>query len=369
MSVGIYIHVPFCLRKCPYCDFYSVEYDDITVQKYVYAVCRNIEKYKDMGVKVDTVYFGGGTPSLLTPEQVGMILNCISDNFITVSPEITLEANPCSVNFDKLAGYRNAGVNRISLGVQSADNGQLEFLGRLHNFDLATKAVYDAQSAGFDNISCDIMLGLAGQDMESLCDTVDRITALPVSHISAYMLKIEKGTPFDKNNAGRLIAEEDMQCDMYLKTVERLAEKGFLQYEVSNFASDEKYSRHNLKYWQGKEYIGFGPSAHSYFGGKRFYVPKDLPEFINSPFQIELLSEESPDKFEEYVIFSTRLKWGIAYDKLSELGGKEVADYIQNKAIVFEKQGLCKVRDGNISLTPKGFLVSNAIIGEFMDYH
>ena len=368
MSVGIYIHVPFCLRKCPYCDFYSVAFNKNMMQQYVEAICRNIEKYKGKGIEADTVYFGGGTPSLLTAEQVWQILDKIESCFSLVEPEITLEANPCSVNKEKLLGYKQAGINRISFGVQSADNTQLKFLGRLHDFDLATKAVHDAHSAGIDNISCDLMLGLAGQDMKSLCETIDKITSLPINHISAYMLKIEKGTPFDKNNVQNLIADEDLQCDMYLKTVELLAQKGFLQYEVSNFAKDEKYSKHNLKYWHGEEYIGFGPSAHSYFGGKRYYVPKDLQDFVDSPFQTEVVSEENPDKFEEYVIFSLRLKWGIDYNKLCKIGDKERADFILQRAIAIEKQGLCKVTDGNIALTPKGFLVSNAIIGEFLSF-
>ena len=165
MSAGIYVHIPFCLRKCPYCDFYSVKYNEELADRYVKALCRHIGEFRLRNVNADTVYFGGGTPSLLTPDQMYSILSAVDYSFDIRNAEITLEANPSSVNYDKLCEYRSAGVNRISFGVQSADNRQLEFLGRLHDFDGASRAVYDAQRAGLDNISCDIMLGLSGQDM------------------------------------------------------------------------------------------------------------------------------------------------------------------------------------------------------------
>ena len=367
MSLGIYIHVPFCLRKCPYCDFYSVKYDEYMMSKYVDAVCRNIERYKGHGITADTVYFGGGTPSLLAPFQVQRILDSINKSFKLGSPEITLEANPCSVDSEKLKGYNNAGINRISFGVQSADNKQLGFLGRLHNFESAKEAVYNAQKSGFDNISCDIMLGLAGQDMDSLCCTIEEIAALPVNHISSYMLKIEKGTAFDNESVKNTVADEDLQCDMYLKTVELLESRGFEQYEISNFAKDGKYSRHNLKYWQGEDYIGIGPASHSFFKGKRFCVPKNLEKFISDPIQNEIITENNPDKLEEYIVFSLRLKWGIDFGKLCELGGKDFAQRAFQKANYLAKAKLCNLSENKISLTPQGFLVSNSIICDLLE--
>lgn len=366
MSVGIYIHVPFCLKKCPYCDFYSVKYNEDIVNRYVDAVCRNVEKYKCNSIVADTVYFGGGTPSLLNTKQVNRILKTVGNSFVLNNAEITLEANPCSVSLEKLKGYRCAGVNRVSFGIQSADINQLRFIGRLHDFDVAKKAVIDSRKAGIANISCDIMLGLPYQDINSLNNTLEQFTALPIEHISAYMLKIEEGTPFYKNRVQELIPDEDLQCDMYLKTVEYLANKGFEQYEISNFAKNSKYSCHNLKYWQSCEYIGIGPAAHSFFNNKRFYVPKSIDDFIDKEFQTEITLEENPDKLQEYIIFSLRLKWGINFEKLCEMSNRNRAESIMNKANDFEKQGLCRLNKGVISLTPKGYLVSNAVISEFL---
>ena len=367
MSLGIYIHVPFCLKKCPYCDFYSVKYQSELCEKYVDALCRNILKYKNMNLSADTVYFGGGTPSLLTAGQIDRILLTCNNAFAFNDPEITLEANPCSVDLKKLKDYKLAGVNRISFGVQSADNNQLKFLGRLHDFEKAEIAVSNALNAGFQNISCDIMLGLAGQNLDSMCQTIEKITAFPVNHISAYMLKIEPSTPFDCDKIKRSVADEELQCDMYLKAVSLLEEKGFEQYEISNFAKDECYSKHNLKYWKGEEYLGFGPASHSFYNNKRFFVPKDIESFVNNTYQEEIILEKSVDRLEEYIMLSLRLKWGINKDDIIKLGGNDFADKLIKKAQLYEKYGLCKVREDNISFMPKGFLVSNSMIAEFID--
>lgn len=367
MSVGIYVHVPFCLRKCPYCDFYSVAYIKEIAESYVMALCSHIDTYGQYNVKADTVYLGGGTPSLLTANQIDRVLSAINHSFKIENAEITMEANPSSVNYEKLCEYKSVGVNRISFGVQSADNSQLKFLGRLHDFDGAEKAVYDAHRAGFDNISCDIMLGLAGQTMDSLNSTVDRIVTLPVKHISAYMLKIEAGTAFDTDSIRNSVADEDMLCDMYLNTVERLESYGFEQYEISNFAKDNSYSRHNLKYWQGEEYIGFGPAAHSYFCGQRFCMPRDIKKYIDDPVNAKIVIETNPDMAEEYVMLSLRLKSGISMEKIQELYGEKKAEKIYAKAKLLERNGLCITDNEKICLTPKGFLVSNSIISSFLE--
>ena len=367
MSVGIYVHVPFCLRKCPYCDFYSVKYDVKTAEDYVQAVCRNLLKYKGMGIKADTLYFGGGTPSLLHTEQIEHIVKTVCDCFDVTKPEITLEANPCTVDSDKLLGYRKAGVNRVSFGVQSADDRQLEFLGRLHNFEQAYIAVNNAVRAGFDNISCDLMLGLKGQTLDSLESSINSLTSMPIDHISAYMLKIEPNTPFDCDEVQNNVANDDLQCDLYLKAVQLLEQQGFEQYEISNFAKAEKYSCHNLKYWQGEEYIGIGPSSHSFFDGKRYCVPKKIDEFINLPTQSEILLENDPDKLEEYIMLSLRTKWGISLKKIGELVGQATCDVVKNKAQSLSLGGICKVENDRISLTPEGYLVSNSVISEFIE--
>lgn len=367
MSKGVYIHIPFCLKKCPYCDFYSLKFDNDLMERYVNVLCSHIGEYKKYGADVDTVYFGGGTPSLLMPDQISRILSAVNKSFKVHDAEITLEANPSSVDYKKLCEYKVAGINRISFGVQSADNNQLGFLGRLHDFDEASRAVCYAQRAGFDNISCDIMLGLAGQSISSLNSTIDQIAALPIKHISAYMLKIEEGTPFDRDCVREAVADEDLQCDMYLNTVERLDKLGFEQYEISNFAKDECYSRHNLKYWQGEEYIGFGPAAHSFFDGRRFCYPRDIEKYIKSPEGSMIITDSNPDRIEEYIMLSLRLKWGISLKKICELGGGNLAESIRKKAQLFERNGLCIAGNDIISLSPKGFLVSNSIISSFLE--
>nr|MCR5120941.1 radical SAM family heme chaperone HemW [Ruminococcus sp.] len=289
-AAGIYIHVPFCLRKCPYCDFYSVKFDADTAHKYVDAVCRNIAAFGDRNVTADTVYFGGGTPSLLTPAQVEHTLDTVYKNISLHSPEITLEANPSSLTPEKLRGYRAAGVNRLSVGFQSADDGQLRFLGRLHDTARAENAVLDAHAAGFDNISCDLILGSEGQDIGSLDRTIDRLLALPISHISAYMLKIEPGTPFDCDDIRRRSADEETLCQLYERMCERLSAAGYEHYEISNFARDGRRSRHNMKYWRVEPYIGIGASAHSDFGRVRYFCPPDVSAFIaaeTQPVEIE----------------------------------------------------------------------------------
>ena len=271
---GIYIHIPFCLRKCPYCDFYSVSYDDSLADRYIDALLRNFGANKYKGLQADTVYLGGGTPSALSIPQLERIIKGVFGSFdIANSAEVTIEANPCSVSYDKLKAMREMGFDRISFGIQSADDSELRFLGRLHDRDTALRAVNDACKAGFENISADIMLGLAGQTVSGLMNTADRLISLELSHVSAYMLKIEQGTPFDNIKIREKIADDELMSELYLSLVERLEKNGFYQYEISNFSKPGHESRHNLKYWTGEEYIGFGAAAHSLFEGQRYFVP------------------------------------------------------------------------------------------------
>ncbi len=361
---GLYIHIPFCARKCPYCDFYSVGYSKGLAQSYVDAVLRNLRRFEGKGIDIDTVYFGGGTPSLLYARQVRQILDVVNECFNVHSPEVTMEANPCTVDLYKLCQMREAGVNRLSFGVQSADNGELERLGRLHDFARARRAVYDARTAEYDNISCDIMLGTAGQTAESLRKSVDTLVNMPITHISAYMLKIEKGTAFDCDEVRNAVADDEAVSEMYLQTVEQLEKAGFAQYEISNFAKRGFESRHNLKYWTGESYIGIGASAHSFFGGKRYYCPRDVDAFVQGDVQAEIVDEENPDGLEEYIMLGLRLSRGIETDRLERLGAD--CGKILQKAQMLEKGGLCEVGGGRIRLTPRGFLLSNSIIAEFI---
>ena len=356
MHRGLYIHVPFCLSKCPYCDFYSIKYSKDAADSYANAVIRNIQHY---GGEFDTVYFGGGTPFLLW-EKICEILRFID---VEKCKEITVEANPCTVNAQKLAALRCAGVDRISFGVQSLCDDELKSLGRRHDSRTAVNAVETAKQQGFDNISADIMLGTPGQTLESLTCTIRLLSELPVTHISAYILKIEENTPFA--NAKLNLPDEDEICSLYLKAAELLTDLGFNQYEVSNFAKEGFNCRHNLKYWNCEEYLGIGPASHSYYNGKRFFVERDLNAFVSSEYQKTVTEDEKPGGHEEYAMLRLRLTEGLSLAEYEALGGDAVAMKQMLSTIPCE---YFSVNNDSISLTPKGFLVSNIIIGRLLRY-
>ncbi|MDE6781224.1 MAG: radical SAM family heme chaperone HemW [Ruminococcus sp.] len=357
-SLGIYIHIPFCGRKCAYCDFYSESFRKDTVSEYVVAVVRNLRVYSDKSKITDTVYFGGGTPSLLSPEQVGMILDEINRNFrLSADAEITLEANPNTVDFRKLENLRKAGVNRLSVGLQSMVDSELKFLGRTHSADRAEKAITDAYGAGFENISCDVMIALPEQSPDSLRYTLDRITSLPIQHISGYILKTESGTPFDCDKIKNILPDDDTTAELYLEMVKLLGDRGFAQYEVSNFARRGFESRHNCRYWKCLDYIGIGASAHSCYNGRRFSVDRVLRDFINRPVQKITITDPNPCTFEEYAMLRLRLAEGLDLDDFPEY-----RDGILKKIPVLIKSGYINYNGNHISLTPEGFLVSNSVI-------
>lgn len=359
--LGIYIHIPFCLKRCGYCDFCSsVQYGD-KIEAYTQALVRNIEACKCKGEKVDTVYFGGGTPSLLLPSQLSKILGAVRKTF-DLSPicEITVEANPGTVDRTKLTEYRLAGVNRISFGVQSCKDNELYRLGRLHNFSQAAEAVSEAKEAGFDNISCDLMIGIPEQTKQSLAESIDKICGLGIQHVSAYMLKIESGTAFDCPQIRAEVPDDDEVAEMYLQTVKMLSERGFAQYEISNFSKSGYESAHNLKYWTGEQYLGFGASAHSFYGGRRFYVPDDIDLFTYSDLQTTEAEEAPSDPLTEYILLGLRLSKGITLDKIASFGGDEKS--FEKAAEPFLKAGLINSDNRRFWLSPEGFLVSNGII-------
>lgn len=364
---GVYVHIPFCLRKCPYCSFYSETYDEDRAERYVEALCCNIAAYEGRGIEADTLYLGGGTPSLLTAEQVGRIVDECRRAFTLRDAEITLEANPCTVDEEKLRRLRETGVDRISFGIQSADNDRLRFLGRLHDLGDAENAVKAAARAGFENISGDLMLGAAGESCESLRETINRLCRLPLTHVSAYMLKIEQGTPFDNDKVKSMTADDDLMSDLYLTAVEELEKRGFMRYEISNFAKEGYQSRHNCKYWLGEEYLGFGASAHSYFEGVRYCCPPDVRRFTESSVQPKEILEEDPHKGEEYIMLGLRLTEGIRLQRVSELFSPRGAERLERLATVYERHGLLTAKNGIVSLTPKGALLSNSIIAEFVE--
>lgn len=359
MPLGIYIHVPFCAKKCPYCDFYSCNYTFRSMEGYVNGIIRDIESF-DKTDSVDTIYIGGGTPSIIPAEYIEKILKAIYEKFNVTDSEITIEINPSTVNKDKLQKYKNAGINRLSVGVQSANNKELEFLGRNHSFNQAKDVIISAKEVGFENISCDLMIGIPHQSHNSLKKSIESILCLPISHISSYILKIEEGTPFDNQSIIKQIPDEDAVSDMYLFMVSLLESNGFKQYEISNFSKNGFESRHNLKYWQCKEYLGFGPAAHSFYNKKRYCYPANVESFIKSAPE-QIITDYSPADEDEKIMLGLRLTKGINLEALPTKKEK-----ILLKSDIFIKNKLMIKSENNIRLTPKGFLVSNSIITELL---
>ena len=357
-TLGIYFHIPFCAKKCPYCDFYSVCYSKQQTELYIDAVLRNLRYYSNKNTIVDTLYFGGGTPSLLKSSQIEAILNEVCNNFaLSEKAEITLEANPAVLSPEKLKELHNTGINRLSLGVQSLNDEELKFLGRLHNAERAARAVNDAVSAGFDNISCDLMIALPNQTEKTLEYSINKLTELPIQHISSYILKVENGTPFDCDDVRSILPDDDMTSDLYLMMCELLENRGFMQYEVSNYAKSGYESRHNSRYWKCQDYLGIGPAAHSCYHGKRFSVTKDIESFIQNVHQDTSVTDESPCGFEEYAMLRLRLKEGLLLEKTAEH-----REEIEKKLPPLVKAGYILFDGKKISLTRKGFLMSNSVI-------
>ncbi len=361
---GIYIHIPFCKTKCPYCDFYSFKGDEKQKDSYLNAVLFTLEGYADKNMKVDTLYFGGGTPSVFGGERIGRIIHYIRENFdLQKNAEITVECNPSSTDEDFVRAVKKAGVNRVSMGMQSAVDRERKALGRPSDREDIKRAVALFKNEGIDNISLDLMLGVPYQSEESLDESIDFILSLGVKHISAYMLKIEKGTPFEKEEKNLSLPDEDTVADMYLHTSERLQKEGFIHYEISNFALEGFHSRHNTKYWQCEEYIGIGPSAHSYYNGKRFYYSRSFDDFLSKK---EPVFDGDGGSEEEYIMLALRLKEGLDGKNFKERYGKDIDKALFLKAKKYEKKGLLKIEGDRISLTKEGFLLSNGIIADLL---
>lgn len=366
---GLYIHVPFCRSKCPYCDFYSCLSKNADIDSYVDALLDEIKTGKrtkafaaNAEMVFNTVYFGGGTPSVLGAERIGKILEAARESYtVAENAEITVECNPSTVDeefFKKASSY---GANRISLGMQSAVDNERRKLGRFADRNQVLSAINSARKSGIENISLDVMLGVPEQTMQSLDDTIDFCIEADVPHISAYMLSIEEGTVFYKRADSLNLPDEDTVCDMYMHLSERLKETGFAHYEISNFAKRGYESRHNLKYWNCEEYLGLGPSAHSFTDGRRFFFPRDIRSFINGE---NAEYDSTGGDSEEYIMLRLRLADGINFDEYKNRFHEDFSGEIIKKARVFEKQGLLNITENKMFLTVQGFLISNYIISE-----
>lgn len=356
--LGLYIHIPFCAKKCAYCDFYSAFPEGTVTARYLSVLKEEIIKWGGLTDRpIDTIYIGGGTPSLLG-ERIGEIVKTVYVNFsVCKDVEITVEANPCSITPEFLKSARESGVNRLSIGVQSGNDNELKVLGRTHTAEMAKSAVELAKREGFNNISLDLMLCLPDSSIKSLKENMDFIVGLNPEHVSAYMLKIEEKTLFAKRDLN--LPNEEEEAEQYLYMCDYLKEKGYEHYEISNFCKNGKESRHNLKYWQCEEYIGIGPSAHSFLDGKRFFYPADLRKFISCP---ETVVEGEGGDREEKLMLALRLKKGINLLEFFEDIPKKVTEKINN----FESKGLISYNHPHLHLTDKGMLLSNILITELI---
>ena len=370
-ALGLYIHIPFCKAKCAYCDFYSLAHSEEKMDAYMAALLRHLEEVapRAAGMQVDTVYFGGGTPSYLGAARLCRILQTVLRRYdVARDAEITLEANPDSAgDWKELRKLRRAGFNRLSLGVQSTDDALLRRIGREHTYEQVQQAVMAARKAKFTNLSLDLIYGLPGQTMEDWQRTLADAVALGPEHLSCYGLKLEEGTPLWQQRQTLTLPDDDAQADMYLYTVAALGEMGYEQYEISNFAKSGKESRHNLKYWRMEEYAGFGPGAHSDFGGVRYGYVRDIDSYIAGRL---VLSESETDstlaRDYEYVMLSLRTAAGIDRQTFE----KRYRQRFQPMETLFEqyeKAGLASRTEGGWRLTPRGFLVSNSIIAALQE--
>ena len=374
--LGLYIHVPFCRSKCQYCDFYSLTTkDDSLIDGYLDAICDHIKEAGALApnYKVDTVYFGGGTPSFFGAEGMAIIMTTIRRNFDVVpDAEITFEANPDSISDKLLHRLYAEGFNRVSLGIQNDNDALLRKLGRPHTYAQAVSAFHRIRKAGFRNVSVDLIYGLPGQTLHAWQETLEHVLMLNPEHISCYGLKVEEGTPLYDYKDFANLPDDDAQADMYLAAVETLRGRGFRQYVISNFCRKGLVSRHNMKYWVGGEYLGFGPSASSDFAGKRYTLVRDLAAYIQGIREGGEVMEDVQEiplreRAGEYLMLRLRTSSGIQaeeYEKLFLLPIAPLEEILQkhrNLGYVTRND------DGRFCLTPKGYLISNTIITELLE--
>lgn len=335
------------------------------MDRYLSALVDDIREIsKTVSEGIDTIYFGGGTPSVFGGERIAEILKVIGESYKLSNPEITVECNPSTTNSVFYETISKAGVNRISLGMQSAVDRERRSLGRIADKNQVAKSIAEAREAGINNISLDMMLGVPHQTTASLDESIDFIKEQNVEHISAYMLKIENGTYFHKNIHKLNLPDDDTVCDMYLYFSHRMKKLGYEHYEISNFAKPGMRSSHNTRYWRDEEYIGFGPSAYSFYNGVRYHYDADIEKYMTDR---EKVTDEQGGDREEYIMLALRLSDGLMFESYEKRYGNALPQSFFEKAKVFEKNGLMVCDGKHVALTTEGFLLSNTIIGELID--
>ncbi len=367
-KIGLYIHLPFCKRKCNYCDFCSYVGREADMPAYVDALLRQAKAVPaPSGCVIDSVYFGGGTPSLLPKEEMArLFLGLFALYPIEEGAEITCEVNPGTVDYEKFCLLKGLGFNRISIGIQSLRDNELRLLGRIHTASEAKEAFLQARQAGFQNISVDLMTGIPDETEESLRETVMGLVSLSPDHISSYALKIEEGTPFAKNRATLSLPDEEGEARAAELSATLLGAAGFCRYEISNYAKEGKESRHNLHYWRGEEYIGLGPSAYSYLSGLRYGYPRDLDGFLAG--NLERIDEEIIDRGEEereFFMLRLRLAEGISIGEYEARFGRNFQSLFGG--LLQQYAPFLTVKEGRVALNGRGMLLSNPLIGAFLE--
>ena len=371
IPLELYVHIPFCVRKCQYCDFLSGPSDEETKDRYIEALLKEIRAAEHTeNYEIVSVFIGGGTPSALKAEAIASIMRTLQEQFFFCEDaEVTIEANPGTVDLEKLTIYRNAGINRLSLGLQSTDAEELKLLGRIHSYEEFLKSYEWAREAGFSNINIDLMFAIPGQTGEAWRQHLYQVAELNPEHISAYSLIIEEGTPFAEQNLD--LPDEDTEYQMYEDTAEILERYGYRQYEISNYAKQGYMCRHNAGYWQRREYLGFGLGASSLYGGMRFSNTHQMQEYLKesrNPDQIRkdvtVLSRN--EQIEEFMFLGLRMTEGISEKKFEENFDVRLMDVYGDILQKYEETGFMEHIETKWRLTRKGIHVSNHILADFL---
>ncbi len=374
-NLSLYIHVPFCVLKCAYCDFYSLPCgkNGKTTEKaaYLNAVLRNIENWKKYRKdrKVNTIFIGGGTPTVLDTESLCVLISAIKKAFdISPNAEFTIEANPKTFDKEKLTALRSLGVNRLSIGVQSGNDNELKLLSRIHTAEEAKESFALARKCGFDNISLDLMYGIPSQTAESFERTLDFAVSLKPEHISVYGLQLEEGTPLWKKRSELDLPTEDEELEMNELLLRKLRGAGYERYEISNYSLPSRECKHNLEYWTQGEYLGFGPGAYSYYDGRRYYLPRELDSYCKcEEFDALSITDEMQNKGDsdrEFIMLALRLTRGVELSSLDERTPN--AETLLKRAKSFIQNGFMQIKGDRLSFTDKGFNVSNYVLSEIL---
>ena len=374
-KLGIYIHIPFCVKKCNYCDFYSVKWDEISESKYIKSAINEIKSYSALSNKfvVDSIFIGGGTPSIVNPKNLENMINVIKSIFkVEENAEISMEANPNTLNKGNLNDYSSIGINRLSIGIQSLNDDILKRIGRIHNSKEALEAIEKAKQCGFANINADVMFNIPGQTIDDINNTISKLIKKDIKHISFYSLKLEKGTPMYtlEKNKEIFLPEEDEEREMYYAGRNIMEANNLFQYEISNFAAKGYECRHNLKYWSQEEYVGIGPSAHSFLKNKRFNNPSDLKEYIlsggNSNFQRNILEVMDDNQMIfEYIILRLRLTEGLKFADFENKFSVNFKEVYAKQIEYLLKNNLIEIDDAAVRLTKRGMDISNYVFEQF----